>query len=83
MKISMQDYRVHMYPRQKTARLERVEPITPVNRVHLIKDDDEKVPGEAFILSETAELLMRIFVLGIGPVYVIWLVIQALRWWMG
>lgn len=46
MKISMQDYQVHMYPRQKTARLERVEPITPVNRVHLIKDDDEKVPGE-------------------------------------
>lgn len=82
MRISMQD-RVRAYPRQKTTRLERVEPITPISRVHRIKDNDEKVPGEAFIISETAELLMKIFVLGIAPIYVIWLVIQALRWCIG
>lgn len=55
----------------------RVQPIKPVSKITRIKDD-EKSPGEAFIISETAERFMRIFVFGIGPLYAIWLIVQAL-----
>lgn len=76
MRIQMQD-RVRAYPRTYIKQVERIEPISPVTKIK--QTDDERTFGEAFILSETAELVLKIFILGIAPLYLLWLIVQAFR----
>lgn len=76
MRIQTQD-RVRAYPRAYIKPVERIGPISPVTEIK--QTDDERIFGEAFILSETAELIIKIFVLGIAPLYLLWLLIQAFK----
>lgn len=79
MRIQTQD-RVHAYPKVYPVRpirkVSRIEPVCKVQHV-----ENEEALGEKIILSETAELLIKIFVYSIGPLYVGWLVFQAVRVW--
>lgn len=77
MRIQTQD-RVRAYPRTCPSKpVERIEPISPVTEIK--QTDDERTFGEALILSETAERVIKIFVFGIAPLYLLWLLIQAFK----
>ena len=82
MRIQAQDWVRACPPKTaKTVRIKRIEPISPVSKVPQAGGQNETL-GEAFILSETADFLMKVFVFGVAPLYIFWLVAQAVRLWV-
>lgn len=74
---------VHAYPtvnskEDRASAVERIEPISPITPVNMDKPvkTNEQSLGERIILSDVAECFIKVFVFGIAPLYVLYLIYQ-------
>jgi len=56
----------------------QVEPIGAIKPIEAINREHAFEKAERLFFSDTAENIMKVFVYGIGPIYVIYLLVQAM-----